>query len=124
MRAVLSRITSAQEIINKNAELSARLQLAQRAEAKLKEENKKIKAHNQCLQAEVGRYSERVVLLEEELAQGAVLRALDSDERSVRGQPRSTDAVQRGGGAGGDRTLKRIGQETRKCYRFTPPKIV
>jgi predicted nuclease with TOPRIM domain len=67
VRAVLSRITSAQDILNKNAELSARLQLAQRAEAKLKEENEKIKAHNQRLQAEVGRHSERVVLLEEEL---------------------------------------------------------
>ena len=67
-------MTSAENLINKNAELIARLRLAERIEAKLKEENEKIKAHAERLatdkhrlQAEVTRYGERVVLLEEEL---------------------------------------------------------
>ena len=72
--AVPSRLTTAENLINKNAELSARVRLAASIGAKLKEENERIKAHNeqlatdkQRLQAEVSRYSERVVLLEEEL---------------------------------------------------------
>jgi transposase len=181
VRAVLNRITSAQEIINKNAELSARLQLAQRAEAKLKEENEKIKAHNQCLQAEVGRYSERVVLLEEELRwlkaqyygrsiqksdlcdgnpdqqmlfnEAEVLAAIEAADQAHAARTSQVEAHERKRAPDSGRKaipdhfprlviehdlpaeaklcttcavahpLKRIGQETRECYRFEPPKI-
>ncbi len=181
MRAVLSRITSAQEIINKNAELSARLQLAQQAEAKLKEENEKIKAQNQRLQAEVGRHSERVVLLEEELRwlkaqyygrsiqksdlcegtpdqqmlfnEAEVLAAIEAADQAHAARTSQVEAHERKRAPDSGRKaipehfprividhdlpaeaklctkcavphpLKRIGQETRECYRFEPPKI-
>ena len=61
------RFTSAQQILDQNAELTARLRLVESCEAKLKEENEKIQARNAQLQAEVSRYGERVVLLEEEV---------------------------------------------------------
>lgn len=57
---MLSRFSSAQPILEKNAELAARLQLAEHQNQALKKENEQLKA-------ERTRYSERLVLLEEEL---------------------------------------------------------
>lgn len=64
---VPSRFATADDLLNKNAELIARLRLAERIGTKLKEENEQLATDKQRLQADLSRYSERVVLLEEEL---------------------------------------------------------
>ena len=60
---MLKPVKDLQEILNRSAELAARLRLAEEHAQRLQEENQKLKA----LQPENQRLSERVVLLEEEV---------------------------------------------------------
>jgi transposase len=59
--------SSARELQDKNAELNARLQLAESLIAARSAENDKLRQENQQLKSERTHYCERVVLLEEEL---------------------------------------------------------
>jgi transposase len=60
-------LNSAQKLLDRTAELSARLQLAEKLIAERSAENEKLRRENQQLKAERAHYSERVVLLEEEV---------------------------------------------------------
>jgi transposase/regulator of replication initiation timing len=74
---VLNPFANQNELFQKTTELTARLQVAEHQAAALKAQNdrlaaenaklKQLKAENDTLKGEVGRYSERVLLLEEEL---------------------------------------------------------
>jgi transposase len=64
---VLSRFSSAPPILEKNAELAARLKLAESIAQQRQSENEALKKALKQLQDERTRYCERVVLLEEEL---------------------------------------------------------
>jgi transposase len=64
---VLTRFPSAQKILDQNAELAARLKVAETLAAQRLSESAALKAENEKLKAERSRYCERVVLLEEEL---------------------------------------------------------
>lgn len=55
------------KLLDKTAELSARLQLAERLAAERAAENEKLRQENQQLKAQATHYCERAVLLEEEL---------------------------------------------------------
>jgi len=57
----------ARKLLDKTAELSARLQLAERLAAERAAENEKLRQENQQLKAQATHYCERSVLLEEEL---------------------------------------------------------
>jgi transposase len=59
--------SSARKLLDQTAELSARLQLAERLIIERSAENDKLRQENQQLKAERTHYCERVVLLEEEL---------------------------------------------------------
>jgi hypothetical protein len=65
---VPTRPTSAQQILGENAELSARLKLAESIAAQRSSELETLKKEIEQLRAERTRYCERVVLLEEELS--------------------------------------------------------
>lgn len=62
-----SRFTSAQQILDKNAELAARLHLAESLAAQHLKESQALKSELEQVRAERAHYCERVVLLEEEL---------------------------------------------------------
>jgi uncharacterized coiled-coil DUF342 family protein len=66
-RSVPTRFTSAQKILGENAELSARLKLAESIAAQRSAEVEALKKEAEQLRAERTHYCERVVLLEEEL---------------------------------------------------------
>jgi uncharacterized coiled-coil DUF342 family protein len=66
-RSVSTRLTSAQKILGQNAELSARLKLAESIAAQRSSELEALKKEAKQLRAERTHYCERVVLLEEEL---------------------------------------------------------
>ena len=61
------QLTSAQQLLEKNAELLARLKLAESLAAQHLAENETLKQENQQLKAERGHYCERALLLEEEV---------------------------------------------------------
>ena len=63
-----TRPTSAQQILGENAELNARLKLAENIAAQRSSELEALKKEVEQLRAERTRYCERVVLLEEELS--------------------------------------------------------
>jgi hypothetical protein len=65
---VPTRPTSAQQILGENAELNARLKLAESIAAQRSSELEALKKEMEQLRAERTRYCERVVLLEEELS--------------------------------------------------------
>jgi len=75
--SVLNPFANQNELFQKTTELTARLQVAEHQAAALKAQNdrlaaenaklQQLKTENQTLKGEVGRYSERVLLLEEEL---------------------------------------------------------
>ena len=58
---------SAREILSQNAELLARLQLAERLAAEREAALRELRQQNEQLKSERAHYCERVVLLEEEL---------------------------------------------------------
>jgi len=63
-------VKNARGLKNKNAELAARLNVSEEQIRRLREESRKVKPldlENESLKREVTRYSERTVLLEEEL---------------------------------------------------------
>jgi len=64
---VSRQLTSAQQLLEKNAELLARLKLAESLAAQHLAENETLKQENQQLKAERGHYCERALLLEEEV---------------------------------------------------------
>jgi hypothetical protein len=64
---VPTHLTSAQQILGENAELSARLKLAESIAAQRLTENQALKEELEQLKAERAHYCERAVLLEEEL---------------------------------------------------------
>jgi len=66
-RSVSTRLTSAQKILGENAELNARLKLAESIAAQRSAELEALKKEAEQLRAERTHYCERVVLLEEEL---------------------------------------------------------
>lgn len=61
------QLTSAQQLLENNAELLARLKLAESLAAQRLAENEALKQENHQLKAERGHYCERALLLEEEL---------------------------------------------------------
>jgi Transposase C of IS166 homeodomain len=65
---VPTRPTSAQQILGENAELNARLKLAESIAAQRLTENQALKQELEQIRVERARYCERVVLLEEELS--------------------------------------------------------
>jgi len=65
--SVPARFNSAQKLLDRTAELTARLQLAESLVAERSAENQRLRQENQQLKAERTHYCERVVLLEEEL---------------------------------------------------------
>ena len=67
-RSVSTRLTSAQKILSENAELNARLKLAENIAAQRANELEAAKKELEQLRAERTHYCERVVLLEEELS--------------------------------------------------------
>lgn len=64
---MLTRLTSAQKILSENAELNARLRLAESIAAQRSSQIEALKKEVEQLSAERTRYCERVVLLQEEL---------------------------------------------------------
>jgi transposase len=173
------RLNSAQEILSQNAELLARLKLAERLAAEREAQLQTLKKENLQLKSERTHYVERVVLLEEELRwmkaqyfgtssqktdaaatspdqamlfnEAEVLAAIEAAEQAQSERTTKVEAHQRQH-TGGRKAipnhfprieilhdlpeaqkictkcpvphpLKRIGQETRECYRFQPPKI-
>jgi transposase len=173
------RQTSAQEILSQNAELLARVKLAERLAAERAAELQALQKENEQLKSERTHYCERVVLLEEELRwmkaqyfgtssqktdaaavnldqamlfnEAEVLAAIEAAEQAERQRTTKIDAHERQH-TGGRKAipkhfprievehdlpeaqkictkcpvphpLTRIGQETRECYRFQPPKI-
>lgn len=64
---MLTRITSAQKVLSENAELTARLRLAESIAAQRSSQIEALKKEIEQLSAERTRYCERVVLLQEEL---------------------------------------------------------
>lgn len=176
---MLRRLNSAQEILSENAELIARLKLAESLAAQRSAELQGLKKENEQLKAERTHYCERVVLLEEELRwiksqyfgsssqktdaaainpdqpmlfnEAEVLAAIEAAEQAQRQRSTKVEAHERQH-TGGRKAipkhfprvevahdlpeaqkictkcpvphpLKRIGEETRECYRFEPPKI-
>jgi len=67
LHSVLHRITSAQQILDKNAELVARLKVAESLAAQRLSETEALKKELEHTKAERTQYCERTVLLEEEL---------------------------------------------------------
>jgi transposase len=173
------RQNSAQEILSQNAELLARVKLAERLAAEREAELRALQKENEQLKSERTHYVERVVLLEEELRwmkaqyfgtssqktdaaavnpdqamlfnEAEVLAAIEAAEQAERQRTTKIDAHERQH-TGGRKAipkhfprieiphdlpeaqkictkcpvphpLKRIGEETRECYRFQPPKI-
>ena len=173
------RQNSAQEILSQNAELLARLRLAERLAAERAAELQALQKENEQLKSERTHYIERVVLLEEELRwmkaqyfgtssqktdaaavnpdqamlfnEAEVLAAIEAAEQAERQRTTRVEAHERQH-TGGRKAipkhfprieiphdlpeaqkictkcpvphpLKRIGEETRQCYRFQPPKI-
>jgi len=176
---VLRRLNSAQEILSENAELIARLKLAESLAAQRSAELQGLKKENEQLKAERTHYCERVVLLEEELRwiksqyfgsssqktdaaainpdqpmlfnEAEVLAAIEAAEQIQHQRTTKVEAHERQH-TGGRKAipkhfprievahdlpeaqkictrcsvphpLKRIGEQTRECYRFEPPKI-
>jgi transposase len=173
------RQNSAQEILSQNAELLARVKLAERLATERAAELQALQKENEQLKSERTHYCERVVLLEEELRwmkaqyfgtssqktdaaavnpdqamlfnEAEVLAAIEAAEQAQRLRITKIDAHERQHTGGRkaipkhfprievehDLTeaqkictkcsvphpLTRIGQETRECYRFQPPKI-
>jgi transposase len=173
------RQNSAQEIISQNAELLARVKLAERLAAERAAELQALQKENEQLKSERTHYCERVVLLEEELRwmkaqyfgtssqktdaaavnpdqamlfnEAEVLAAIEAAEQAQRQRTTKIDAHERQHTGGrkaipkhfprievqhdlpeaqkictkcpAPHPLTRIGQETRECYRFQPPKI-
>jgi transposase IS166 family protein len=64
---MLTRFNSAQQILSENAELIARVKLAESIAAQRSTENEALKKENGHLKSELQQKTERVVLLEEEL---------------------------------------------------------
>lgn len=173
------RPNSAQEIVSHNAELLARVRLAERLAAERAAELQALQRENEQLKSERTHYCERVVLLEEELRwiksqyfgtssqktdaaatnpdqamlfnEVEVLAAIEAAEEAQRQRTTKVDAHERQH-TGGRKAipqhfprieithdlpeaqkictkcpvphpLKRLGKETRECYRFQPPKI-
>lgn len=173
------RQNSAQEILSQNAELLARLRLAECRAAEREAELQALQKENEQLKSERTHYVERVVLLEEELRwmkaqyfgtscqktdaaavnpdqamlfnEAEVLAAIEAAEQAERQRTTKVEAHERQH-TGGRKAipehfprieiphdlpeeqkictkcpvphpLKRIGEETRQCYRFQPPKI-
>jgi transposase len=170
---------SAREILSQNAELLARLQLAERLAAEREAAFQALHKEVEQLKSERSHYVERVVLLEEELRwmkaqyfgtssqktdaaasnpdqamlfnEAEVLAAIEAAEQAHRQRTTKVGAHERQH-TGGRKAipahfprievphdldeaqkictkcpvphpLKRIGQETRECYRYQPPKI-
>jgi transposase len=170
---------SAREILSQNAELLARLQLAERLAAEREVALRELQKQNEQLKSERTHYCERVVLLEEELRwmraqyyssssqktdaaavnpdqamlfnEAEVLAAIEAADQADRQRVTKVGAHERQH-TGGRKAipahfprieiphdlpeeqkictkcpvphlLKRLGQETRECYRFQPPKI-
>jgi transposase len=173
------RPTSAQEILSQNAELLARLKLAEQLAAEREARLQTLQKENEQLKFERTHYVERVVLLEEELRwmkaqyfgtstqktdttaanpdqamlfnEAEVLAAIEAAEQAHSQRTTKIQAHERQH-TGGRKAipkhfprieiphdlpeaqkictkcpvphpLKRIGEETRECYRFQPPKI-
>ena len=173
------RQNSAQEILSQNAELLARVKLAERLAAEREAALQALQKENEQLKSERTHYVERVVLLEEELRwmkaqyfgtssqktdaaavnpdqallfnEAEVLAAIEAAEQAERQRTTKVDAHERHH-TGGRKAipkhfprieiphdlpeaqkictkcsvphpLRRIGEETRECYRFQPPKI-
>lgn len=173
------RQNSAQEILSQNAELLARVRLAEQLAAERAAALEALQKENAQLKSERTHYCERVVLLEEELRwiksqyfgtssqktdatavnpdqamlfnEVEVLAAIEAAEEAQRQRTTQVEAHERQH-TGGRKAipkhfprieiehdlpeaqkictkcpvahpLKRIGQETRECYRFQPPKI-
>ncbi len=173
------RQNSAQEILSQNAELLARVRLAEQLAVERAAALKALQKENARLKSERTHYCERVVLLEEELRwiksqyfgtssqktdatavnpdqsmlfnEVEVLAAIEAAEEAQRQRTTKVDAHERQH-TGGRKAipkhfprieiehdlpeaqkictkclvphpLKRIGRETRECYRFEPPKI-
>lgn len=173
------RQTSAQQILSQNAELLARLRLAEQLAAERASELQALRTENEQLKSDRTHYCERVVLLEEELRwiksqyfgtssqktdaaavnpdqsmlfnEVEVLAAIEAAEEAQRQRTTKVEAHERAH-TGGRKAipehfpriqiehdlpeeqkictkcpvphpLKRIGRETRECYRFQPPKI-
>jgi transposase len=187
-RAVLNPFANRDELFQKTTELTARLKAAEHQAAALQAQNdrliaeiaklKPLKTENETLKGEVTRYSERVVLLEEELRwmrsqfygsrsqkdlasdspdqrllfnEAEVLAAIEAADEAQRNRKTKVAAHERPH-TGGRKAipahfprveiehdlpqdqkmcmkcpvphpLTRIGEETRECYRFEPPKI-
>jgi len=171
--------TSAQKILSQNAELLARLKLAEQLAAEREARLQTLQKENEQLKSERTHYVERVVLLEEELRwmkaqyfststqktdatavnpdqamlfnEAEVLAAIEAAEQAHSQRTTKIQAHERAH-TGGRKAipkhfpriqiphdlpeaqkictkcpvphpLKRIGEETRECYRFQPPKI-
>jgi hypothetical protein len=173
------RPTSAQEILSQNAELLARLKLAEQLAAEREARLQTLQKENEQLKSERTHYVERVVLLEEELRwmkaqyfgtstqktdttaanpdqamlfnEAEVLAAIEAAEQAHSQRTTKIQAHERQHTGGrkaipkhfprieiphdlpegqkictkcpAPHPLKRIGEETRECYRFQPPKI-
>lgn len=98
---MLAPIKNIQEILAKNAELTARLKVSDERNRRLREENDRLNK----LQPQNERLTERVVLLEEEVRWlKAQFFGHSSQIKCLGNLCRTTeDALQRGGGAGRDR---------------------
>ena len=174
-----TRLNSAQQILSENAELSARVKLAESIAAQRLAENEALKKENEQLKAAATHYCERSTLLEEELrwirsqyfsssSQKQDPAAVNSDQRMLFNEAEVLTAIEEAEEAHRNRTSKieaherkhtggrkaipkhfpriqiphdlpesqkmctrcpvphaltRIGQETRLCYRFEPPKV-
>jgi transposase len=167
-----------QRLLDQNAELAARLRLFERINAERFEENRTFKEENERLRSEVSRYSERVVLLEEEVRwlkaqffgrssqqdaavtspdqgllfnEAEVLAAIAAADaaHAARTKPIAAHERRHTGGrkaipehfprieiehdlpeheklcthCSTPHPLTRIGEETRECYRYEPPKV-
>lgn len=187
-RPVLEPFANQNELFQKTTELSARLKVAEHRAAALQAQNdrlaaenaklKPLKSQNEALKGQVSHYSERVVLLEEELRwmrsqfygsrsqkdlasdspdqrllfnEAEVLAAIEAADEAERNRTTKIAAHERPH-TGGRKAipahfprieithdlpedqklctacpvphpLARIGEETRECYRFEPPKI-
>lgn len=109
---MLEPVKDLQEILNRSAELAARLKLAEEHAQRLQDENQKLKA----LQPENQRLSDRVVLLEEEVRWFKEQFFGRSSQKS--GAEISAELIARSAKRGGGRLLRAFGRRRTDAPRY------